>query len=129
MQNEIDNDEKIKEQIYLSANDYQSAIDVQDACNLSGVLFSFNRIMNKICNVSNLQELGTEWKNTHPICTLYLDKMVDLNLKGNRNISNMNEYDRAYSICSMKSQMTQEQLESLDRKEKQHIGINHEKQI
>jgi len=57
----------------------QSALDVQDACNLSGVLFSFADAMHAICEKQNELGEGTEWKNRHAIVTLYLAKLADLN--------------------------------------------------
>lgn len=62
----------------LTANDFQRAIDVQDACNLSGVAISFAAVMKKICAEANEMSAGTEWKNTHPIAVLYTCKMISL---------------------------------------------------
>lgn len=56
----------------------QSALDAQDACNLSGVVFSFAKVMQVICDEANRLGKGTEWKNQHPIVVLYLDKLADL---------------------------------------------------
>jgi hypothetical protein len=60
----------------LTARDYQAALTVQDACNLSGVVFEWARIMRRICNSG--REHGTEWKNTHPINVLFASKVADL---------------------------------------------------
>lgn len=55
---------------------YKDAILVQDACNLSGIVISFARVM------SDLRALfpskGTEFFNTHPIAVLYADKIKSL---------------------------------------------------
>ncbi len=57
----------------------RTALECQDACNLSGVVFSFAETMHAICEESNRLGTGTEWKNTHPIVTLFLSKLNDLN--------------------------------------------------
>jgi len=57
----------------------QSALDVQDACNLSGVVFSFAEAMHAICEEQCRLNQGTEWKNRNPIVTLYLSKLSELN--------------------------------------------------
>jgi hypothetical protein len=57
----------------------QNAIDCQDACNLSGVVFSFARAMQAICDKAFAEGKGTDWKNTHPIVSLYINKLRDLN--------------------------------------------------
>jgi len=55
----------------------QSALDVQDACNLSGVVFSFARAMQAICD--SPERGDTESRNNHPIVTMYLLKLSELN--------------------------------------------------
>jgi hypothetical protein len=58
----------------------KEAIQIQDACNLSGVVHSFSRAMETIWAEAREGEgKGTEWVNTHPIVTLYIDKLLDLN--------------------------------------------------
>lgn len=59
----------------------QTAIDVQDACNLSGVVFSLREAMQAICDEQHRLGEGTEWKNRNPIVTLFLSKLCDLNLR------------------------------------------------
>jgi len=49
----------------------QDALDVQNACNLSGVVFSFNKAMATICDWANASGYGTMWKNCHPIAVLF----------------------------------------------------------
>ena len=62
----------------LTSKDYKDALDVQDACNLSGVVIAFARVMEKICNVANDKGLGTEWKNNHAIARMYSSKIESL---------------------------------------------------
>ena len=62
----------------LSSHDYQCAVWSQNACNLSGIVFEFERIMHKICREAELFGHGTEWKNTHPIARLYAEQIAHL---------------------------------------------------
>jgi hypothetical protein len=54
------------------------AVQVQDACNLSGVVFSFARAMERLCVLSRENGGGTEWRNKHTVCKLYADKILHL---------------------------------------------------
>jgi uncharacterized protein (UPF0548 family) len=56
----------------------KAAIEVQDACNLSGVAFSFAEAMQAICDEQCRLGEGTDWKNRNPVAQLFLWKMVDL---------------------------------------------------
>lgn len=58
----------------LSKKDFDNALMVQDACNLSGVVFSFAEIMQKICDDTS----GTQEKNSHAICVLFASKIMAL---------------------------------------------------
>jgi hypothetical protein len=62
----------------LTRSDYQIALGIQNACNLSGVVFTFARIMERLCEEASDNGHGTEWKNTHPIVQLFADKLADL---------------------------------------------------
>lgn len=53
----------------------QAALDVQDACNLSGVAIAFAEVMRTICAYV---DSGTEARNRHPIVRVWLDKMNQL---------------------------------------------------
>lgn len=56
------------------------AIDVQDACNLSGVLKSFQKIVSEVIwPEMEKQGKGTDFVNHHPIATLFLSKLCSLN--------------------------------------------------
>jgi hypothetical protein len=57
----------------------RSAIDCQNAANLSGVVHSFDRAISAIFMEAHQQRRGTDWINTHPIVTLYLSKLCSLN--------------------------------------------------
>src|SRR5688572_26104440 len=62
----------------LTRDDYQSAIDVQNACNLSGIVQSFAYAMPRIWNVARTLGYGTDWVNTHPLCRMYANQIVFL---------------------------------------------------
>lgn len=72
----------------LTPNDYQSALDVQGACNLSGVVFSFARIMQRICNTN----CGTDARNHHPIAVLFAEQIHALT-------GYSQGYAEAYAAC------------------------------
>lgn len=62
----------------LTRKHYEDSLTVQDACNLSGVVFSFAEAMQAICEESNVLGKGTDWKNNHPIAVLYASKIASL---------------------------------------------------
>jgi hypothetical protein len=62
----------------LGAQDYQYALDSQTACNLSGIVHQFSRIMDKIWNEANKNGHGTDWVNQHPISRLFAEQIFFL---------------------------------------------------
>lgn len=56
------------------------ALDVQDACNLSGVVQSFADAMTDLWAIAVQRGPGhgTDWVNTHPVSVLFTDKLVHL---------------------------------------------------
>lgn len=64
----------------LTANDWQAAIDVQSAVNLSGVAHSFSRLMSKLYQHVRQQDepFSTIDVNQHPLAILYAVKMQQL---------------------------------------------------
>lgn len=84
----------------LSAKDYQAAIGIQDACNLSGVVHSFSKVISKVWAEARATENeSTDWVNSHPICIVYANKISSLvgDLYNNNNFAN------AYRICMDKA--------------------------
>lgn len=79
----------------------QQAIDVQDACNLSGVLGSFkNIVFDVLWPEARRIGKGTDWVNRHPIVTLFLDKLAHLN--GTQNLSasdSIRAYDEVHKLA------------------------------
>ena len=53
-----------------------TAYQVQDACNLSGVVYSFARCMDAVCEKH--RETGTDAKNADPVCVLFASKIASL---------------------------------------------------
>jgi hypothetical protein len=58
----------------------QTAIDIQDACNLSGVLRTFDSVVSDVIwpEARRLGQ-GTDYVNRHPIVRVFLAKLADLN--------------------------------------------------
>lgn len=52
----------------------KEALDVQDACNLSGVAHGFARAMSDLMEHTR----GTDQRNTHPVAVLWADKIAHL---------------------------------------------------
>ena len=79
----------------VTASDYEKAVLSQEACNLSGVVFSFADAMGKICKESRNKADGTEWKNSHPICRLYAEQICHL--------TRQRSWEEAYQECLSKA--------------------------
>jgi len=54
----------------------QEALDIQDACNLSGVVHAFSRVVTQLRELH--PRISTDVINTHPICVMYASKIVSL---------------------------------------------------
>jgi hypothetical protein len=55
------------------------ALQVQDACNLSGVVLSFATIISEVrTRLEDEGKGGTDNVNNHPVCRLYADKVAHL---------------------------------------------------
>jgi hypothetical protein len=77
----------------LTKDDYKTALDIQDACNLSGVVYRWARIMERVCNEGYERGEGTEWKNSHPINVLFASKIASLT------VCKPLQFDEAYDAC------------------------------
>lgn len=75
----------------------QQSLDIQDACNLSGVVHALSRGMEVLWAEAHRIEQGTEWVNKHPIVTLFLDKLASLNGTQSWTGENISTYTAAYS--------------------------------
>jgi len=58
------------------ARAYRSAIEVQDACNLSGVMFAFCEAMEVVREET--RDRGEQDRRNHPIVILFLAKLVEM---------------------------------------------------
>lgn len=75
----------------------RTALECQDACNLSGVLASFKEIVHEVLwpEARRLGK-GTDFVNTHPIVTLFLDKLASLNQSQCSCYEDLNRFHLAY---------------------------------
>ncbi len=71
----------------------QSALDVQNGCNASGIIRSLAGVTSVLWEHANEHQLGSKWVNRHPIIAMYLFKIGELNGYG---ISSLNH---GYSIA------------------------------
>ena len=61
----------------------KAALQVQDACNLSGVVHSLAQLVTNL----HSQGHGTTWVNQHPLVQLFVDKLGHLaNVQGDINM-------------------------------------------
>ena len=81
----------------LAKEEYQKAINVQDACNLSGVVHSWSQILSKLWEEARRLGHGTDWVNQHPINVLFASKVSSLTGAG---LSSMPAFSKAYDACS-----------------------------
>ena len=73
----------------------QESLDVQNACNLSGVVHSFSRVMSDLCTLVP----DTTNRNNHPIAILWSDKIASLT--GTQTLGNdavMDAYTSVYAL-------------------------------
>ena len=78
-------------------NMYTQALAVQDACNLSGVVKSFSRLLDEIWEEVRLTNGGTNEVNEHPVCILFCDKMAQL--AGLQSTLGGHVIEKAYEFC------------------------------
>ena len=76
----------------------QEAIDVQDGCNLSGIVHGWHRAMEMLCSIlrENPQFKGTDEINQHPINQLWASKVHCLTRMG---LSDDEAFAKAYDEC------------------------------
>lgn len=74
----------------------KDAIDVQDACNLSGVVHSYSKALSELWKVADFLGEGTDWVNTHPVAILYASKVGSLTGIGSGSFSAFSE---AWGAC------------------------------
>lgn len=69
------------------------ALDIQNACNLSGVIHTFCEVLQDVVIPSTQATIDV---NQHPITKLFASKIHDLAGMG---LSDFDEYRRAYDAC------------------------------
>lgn len=82
----------------LTFKDYEDALTVQDACNLSGVVRSFSQVLSSIWDEARELNKGTDYVNTHPISVMYASKIASLS-----GCEAMENFSLAYDVCESKS--------------------------
>ena len=73
----VDQSYLVQDQV-LTQREWEDAMMVQSAVNLSGVVHSFAAMMCKILDESRARGKGTDWANHHPIAVLFADKVAHL---------------------------------------------------
>lgn len=76
----------------------KTALQIQDACNLSGVVHEFSRVMSFLCD----RGLCTDDRNKHPIAVLFADKIAHLTGTQCFCQSNAAAYDAVYKLADGK---------------------------
>ncbi len=56
----------------------QMAEEVQDACNLSGVVYTFGTALKILWEEAYKLNKGTKWVNEHPVTKRFVSKLMDL---------------------------------------------------
>ena len=97
----------------LTKQDYLDAQRVQSACNLSGVVFSFAQVMEKICQNTASGD-STEKRNIHPICRFYAEQILYLSGGG---CGDTESYQRA-------SEAIRKQIEQFEAQEQAAATTN-----
>jgi hypothetical protein len=96
MDNQEYNDKYKVEEMSEEVKRYcKAAVQVQDACNLSGVVFDFAKAMHAVCEDDRRLNKGTDWKNQHPIAVLFASKIASLT----RCEYDVTPFYRAFNLC------------------------------
>ncbi len=72
----------------------QSALDVQTACNLSGVISSFGIIVEAM---RREHYMDTQTCNLHPVSRLFAEQIIHLTGAG---CGDVESYSTAYAVCT-----------------------------
>jgi hypothetical protein len=87
-------------------NIYRSALQVQDACNLSGVAHSLSRdVLPAVWAEAHAAGQGTEYVNTHPAVVLFVDKLASLAHVQGITDSSMQAYSNAARTCEERAEV------------------------
>lgn len=105
METNSEYDVKIK---ILRKIDWDGPVMVLDASNLSGVVYEFKNVMDKICGEAFENHKGIEWKNHHPIALMYAEKINQLT--GNGSLDNWS--DAYWFVKHMAEDYDEERVEA-----------------
>lgn len=72
----------------------QEAIDIQNACNLSGLVHSWAKVVMELRRM--FPDMSTTFYNTHPVNQLWASKVHDLTRMG---LSDTDAFIKAYEAC------------------------------
>ncbi len=72
----------------------KSALNVQGACNLTGVVHSFSKILTELRALE--PDKGTDYFNRHPISVLFSSKIASLTYSDSGA-----EFSKAYNACEL----------------------------
>ena len=77
-----------------------TALEIQNACNLSGIVASFDQVLQEAL-WPEARRIGeaTQWVNQHPIVSLFLDKLCDLNAYGYTQAAFAKAYDAVEQLA------------------------------
>jgi len=78
---------------------WADAIQVQDACNLSGVVHAFSRILADLCKTTQ----STKERNTHPVCIMFASKVASLT-----GCEDLEAFGKAYEECKRQAELTRQ---------------------
>lgn len=73
-----------------------TALNVQDACNLTAVVRAFGQVMTDLSESNGLMVRDTDWLNTHPLVVMFTDKCA--HLSGVQDVGN-DVFSAAYEWC------------------------------
>ena len=96
-------------------NIYRTALEIQDASNLSGVVYQFARDMKVICEEVRRNGGGTDAINRHPACRLFAEQIAWLTGAGS--CPNHKSYLRAHALCEQKADSPQPRTTKLEESE------------
>lgn len=78
-------------------DEYQAALDSQNACNSSGLIRSLARATEAIWEEARQAGKGTDYVNCHPIIVLYLEQLAHLS----GTMLSHPRYSEAYAACEL----------------------------
>jgi hypothetical protein len=67
----------VSQDLYTLKQMAKLSLDIQNACNLSGVVHSFSLVCSSLRRLPETE--GTQATNQHPVVTLFLSKLCSLN--------------------------------------------------